>query len=115
MRAQLDHRKPVLRRALIEHARSLPSLVFLAPIEVGSVAATAAGATAALSDGRQIAIRLVAAADGAGSPLRRACGIRTVNGVIARPRSSRPCITSARTRASRSSIFCQPAHSRSCR
>ena len=68
----------VLRRALIEHARSLPSLVFLAPIEVGSVAAAATGATAALSDGRQIAIRLVAAADGAGSPLRRACGIRTV-------------------------------------
>jgi 2-octaprenyl-6-methoxyphenol hydroxylase len=62
----------VLRRALIEHARSLPSLVFLAPIEVGSVAAAATGATAALSDGRQIAIRLVAAADGAGSPLRRA-------------------------------------------
>ena len=68
----------VLRRVLIEQARSLPSLVFLAPVEVGSVATSSTCATAALSDGRHTTVRLVAAADGAGSPLRHACGIRTV-------------------------------------
>lgn len=68
----------VLRRVLIEQARAMPSLVFLAPVEVGSVEAAPTGATAALSDGRRMNIRLAAAADGAGSPLRHACGIRTV-------------------------------------
>ena len=68
----------VLRRALIEHARSLPTLAFLAPLEVGGVDASPFAAEAALSDGRRLTSRLVAAADGAGSPLRRAAGIRTV-------------------------------------
>ena len=68
----------MLRRALIEHVRSLPSLALLAPLAVGSVETSPAAATAALSDGRRIAVRLVAAADGAQSPLRRAAGIRTV-------------------------------------
>ena len=68
----------VLRRALIEHARSLPTLAFLAPLEVGGVDTSPFAAEAALSDGRRLTSRLVAAADGAGSPLRRAAGIRTV-------------------------------------
>jgi 2-octaprenyl-6-methoxyphenol hydroxylase len=68
----------VLRRALIEHARSLPALAFLAPLEVGGVDTSPFAAEAALSDGRRLTVRLVAAADGAGSPLRCAAGIRTV-------------------------------------
>jgi 2-octaprenyl-6-methoxyphenol hydroxylase len=68
----------ILRRALIERARSLPALALVAPIEVGSVETSAAAATAALSDGRMMTVSLVAAADGAKSPLRRAAGIRAV-------------------------------------
>ncbi len=68
----------VLRRALIEHARSLSTLAFLAPLEVGGVDTSPFATEAALSDGRRLTVRLVAAADGAGSPLRRAAGIRTV-------------------------------------
>ena len=66
----------VLRCTLIEHARSLPNLRLLAPLEVEAVEASAAGATATLSDGQRITVRLVAAADGAHSRLRRAAGIR---------------------------------------
>ena len=69
----------VLRRALIEHARSLPSLVFLAPLEVGVIETWPALAEAALSDGRRMTVRLIAAADGAASPLRRSASIRTVD------------------------------------
>src|SRR5205814_2119774 len=54
----------VLRRALIERVRSLPNLVFLAPLAVASVAPSPAAAIASLSDGRQVTARLVAAADG---------------------------------------------------
>ncbi len=68
----------VLRRALLEHARSLPTLAFLAPVEVGGVDTSPFAAEAALSDGWRLTARLVAAADGAGSPLRRAAGIHTV-------------------------------------
>jgi 2-octaprenyl-6-methoxyphenol hydroxylase len=68
----------VLRRTLIEHVRSLPTLAFFAPLEVGGVETSPFAAKAALSDGRRLTARLVAAADGAGSPLRRAAGIRTV-------------------------------------
>jgi 2-octaprenyl-6-methoxyphenol hydroxylase len=68
----------VLRRALIEHARTLPSLAFFAPLEVGGIETSPVAAEAALSDGRRMKVRLIAAADGAASPLRRAAGIRTV-------------------------------------
>jgi 2-octaprenyl-6-methoxyphenol hydroxylase len=68
----------VLRRALVEHARSLPSLALFAPLAVDRVLASAGAAWASLSGGRQLMARLVAAADGAQSPLRRAAGIRTV-------------------------------------
>jgi 2-octaprenyl-6-methoxyphenol hydroxylase len=68
----------VLRRALIEHVRSLPTLAFFAPLEISAVQASPFAATATVSDGRRLTARLIAAADGAGSPLRRAAGIRTV-------------------------------------
>jgi 2-octaprenyl-6-methoxyphenol hydroxylase len=68
----------ILRRALIERARSLPALALVAPIEVESVVSSSAAATAALSDGRRMTVSLAAAADGAKSPLRRAAGIRSV-------------------------------------
>ncbi len=68
----------VLRRALSERARSLPSLSFRAPLAVGSVETSHFAAVAELSDGRRVRARLVAAADGQGSPLRRAAGIGTV-------------------------------------
>ncbi len=68
----------VLRRALIERAQSLPTLAFLAPLAVEAVADSADAAEATLFDGRRLTARLVAAADGARSPLRHAAGIRTV-------------------------------------
>ena len=69
----------VLRRVLIERARSLPSLAFLAPLAVDAVPTLPAAAEALLSNGRRLSVRLVAAADGAASPLRHAAGIRTVD------------------------------------
>jgi 2-octaprenyl-6-methoxyphenol hydroxylase len=68
----------VLRRVLIERARSLPSLSFLAPLAVFSVDTSAFAAVVALTDGRRVTARLVAAADGKESQLRRAAGIPTV-------------------------------------
>ena len=68
----------ILRRSLADRVRSIPNLLFLAPLAVGSVSTTAFGATATLSDGRRMRARLVAAADGRQSPLRRTAGIRAV-------------------------------------
>ncbi|MFI4949150.1 MAG: UbiH/UbiF/VisC/COQ6 family ubiquinone biosynthesis hydroxylase [Alphaproteobacteria bacterium] len=68
----------VLRRALFERARALPSLTLLAPQMVETVARDDAVAVATLGDGSLLAARLVAAADGKDSPLRKAAGIRTV-------------------------------------
>jgi 2-octaprenyl-6-methoxyphenol hydroxylase len=70
----------VLRRVLVECARSLPSLSFLAPLTVGSVETSAFAAVATLSNGRQVKCHLVAAADGQKSPLRRGAGISAVEG-----------------------------------
>jgi 2-octaprenyl-6-methoxyphenol hydroxylase len=68
----------VLRRALFERARALPSFASLAPRLVGTVTADDSGAVATLGDATRIHTRLVAAADGKDSPLRQAAGIRTV-------------------------------------
>jgi 2-octaprenyl-6-methoxyphenol hydroxylase len=68
----------ILRRALIEYARSLPHLALLAPLEMRAVETSSGTAAATLSDGRRMTVALVTAADGANSPLRRAAGIRTV-------------------------------------
>lgn len=86
----------VLRRVLLERLKSIPNLVLLAPLTVSAVARTALGATALLSDGRQIKGRLVTAADGQRSPLRRDAGIRSVElqyrqiGIVTVARHERP-------------------------
>jgi 2-octaprenyl-6-methoxyphenol hydroxylase len=66
-----------LRRALLERARSLPTLRHIAPCAVERVDQEAAGAVAALSDGSRLRAPLVIAADGRGSPTRDAAGIGT--------------------------------------
>ena len=68
----------VLRRALFERARALPSLRLIAPQVVESVTRDADAAVATLGNGSRLSARLVAAADGKDSPQRRAAGIRTV-------------------------------------
>jgi 2-octaprenyl-6-methoxyphenol hydroxylase len=68
----------VLRRALLDRARELPRLQLLTPRVVGGVTADDGATIATLGDGAQLRARLVAAADGRESPLRRAAGIRTV-------------------------------------
>jgi 2-octaprenyl-6-methoxyphenol hydroxylase len=67
----------VLRRALFDRAATLPSLKLLAPQAVAAMDASEGGATVALADGTRLKSRLVAAADGQNSPLRRAAGIGT--------------------------------------
>ena len=68
----------VLRRALFDQAATFPSLRLFAPRAVASMDASEGGATVSLADGSRLRTRLVAAADGQNSPLRRAAGIRTV-------------------------------------
>jgi 2-octaprenyl-6-methoxyphenol hydroxylase len=68
----------VLRRALFERARRLPMLRLLAPQTVDGVVRNDAAAVATLGDGSRLRARLVAAADGKDSPLRKAAGIRAV-------------------------------------
>src|SRR5947207_9256628 len=68
----------VLRRALFDRAAILPSLKLLAPRAVTATTADEGGAVVRLADGAQLRTRLVAAADGQNSPLRRAAGIGTV-------------------------------------
>jgi 2-octaprenyl-6-methoxyphenol hydroxylase len=68
----------VLRRVLIERARALPNLRLLAPRTVAGMEASTGRATTTLADGTRLATRLVIAADGKDSPLRRAAGIGVV-------------------------------------
>jgi 2-octaprenyl-6-methoxyphenol hydroxylase len=68
----------VLRRALLERARALPNLKLFAPHRIAAVEASETGAVAVLGDGERLRARLVAAADGKESPLRRAAGIRAL-------------------------------------
>jgi 2-octaprenyl-6-methoxyphenol hydroxylase len=68
----------VVRRALVERAWNLPNLLLMAPGTVAAVETGAGGAQAALAGGERLRARLVVAADGQNSPLRRAAGIRTV-------------------------------------
>ncbi len=86
----------ILRGVLIDRVEELPSLSLLAPATVGSVETSETTALATLVDGRRITARLVAAADGAGSPLRAAAGIRNVawrypqTGIVTTVRHRRP-------------------------
>ncbi len=68
----------VLRRALLERARALPSLLHLAPLAVERVERGAACVLAHLADGSTLKGELVAACDGRRSPLRQAAGIRAL-------------------------------------
>ena len=68
----------VLRRALMQRAGELPCLRLLAPRTVAHMQTGETGAAVMLADGARLAGRLVVAADGRNSPLRRAAGIRTV-------------------------------------
>jgi 2-octaprenyl-6-methoxyphenol hydroxylase len=68
----------VLRRALFKRVRGLPNLTLLAPQMVESVARDDNAAVATLGDGSRLSARLVAAADGKDSPLRKAAQIRAV-------------------------------------
>ena len=68
----------VLRRALLDRARALPSLTLSGGRRVAAMHATDTGADIALDDGTRLRARLVAAADGKESPLRHAAGIRAV-------------------------------------
>jgi 2-octaprenyl-6-methoxyphenol hydroxylase len=86
----------VLRSILVGRARALPSLQIFAPLSVEGVEAAPCATTARLSNRRRLRARLVAAADGAGSPLRRAAGIRTLDwrypqtGIVTTVRHDRP-------------------------
>jgi 2-octaprenyl-6-methoxyphenol hydroxylase len=86
----------VLRRVLVERIGSLGNLSFLAPVSVGSVETSPYAAVAALSDGRRAVARLIAAADGHSSRLRRAAGIGTAEwryrqtGIVTTVRHERP-------------------------
>lgn len=67
----------LLRQALFDRASALAPLTLLAPLGAEAVEAIAGGVTVRLSDGRTIRVALVIGADGRGSPLREAAGIRT--------------------------------------
>ena len=68
----------VLRHAILERLALLPNLVHVAPAVVAGVEYSAGSAVAELADGRMVRAALVAAADGAASPLREAAGIKTL-------------------------------------
>jgi 2-octaprenyl-6-methoxyphenol hydroxylase len=68
----------VLRRALFQCAQALPNLRLLAPRRLAATEPSPTGTVAVLADGERLRARLVAAADGKDSPLRREAGIRAV-------------------------------------
>ena len=68
----------VMRRALLGLANERPTLRRLMSHRIAAVEAREGGATAVLDDGGRLRARLVAAADGARSPLRREAGIGAV-------------------------------------
>jgi 2-octaprenyl-6-methoxyphenol hydroxylase len=68
----------VLRRALYECARSLPTLRLFAGRRVAALEANETTAVAVLDGAERLRARLVAAADGKDSPLRHAAGIRAI-------------------------------------
>lgn len=64
-----------VRRALLGRLPGRPRLKLIAPEAVTSLERSKTRVTAHLSDGRRIEARLAVAADGRGSPIRRAAGI----------------------------------------
>ena len=67
-----------LRRALFRRAQALPNLRLLAPRRLQGSEPSATGTMAVLADGERLKSRLIAAADGKDSPLRREAGIRAI-------------------------------------
>lgn len=65
-----------IRRSSHAFLPSLPALTLLAPATLANVTRGRGGVRASLPDGRQIKARLLVAADGRGSPLREAAGIK---------------------------------------
>ena len=86
----------VLRDALIEAARKIDGLTFLAPEKVLDYEASLHGVTARLEGGRSVEAALLVAADGRKSALRKAAGIKIIgwsyaqSGVIATLRLEKP-------------------------
>ncbi len=68
----------VLRRVLLDRARRLAGLRLVSPRAVAQAVPARGGMVAALGGGETVRARLVAAADGKESPLRRAAGIATL-------------------------------------
>ena len=68
----------ILRRVLLDRARTLPSLTLRGGRRVAATHATETGADIALDNGTRLRARLIAAADGNQSPLRHVAGIRTI-------------------------------------
>jgi 2-octaprenyl-6-methoxyphenol hydroxylase len=66
-----------VRRALHAAAQGRGRLRLLAPLQVTDLERGPAGVEARLGDGRRLRARLAVAAEGRGSPLREAAGIRT--------------------------------------
>ncbi|MEH6405057.1 MAG: FAD-dependent monooxygenase [Sneathiella sp.] len=67
-----------MRQALLKRASEVESLTLLAPASYTSIERDADGATALLEDGTEIRAKLVVAADGRASQLRKKAGIGTV-------------------------------------
>jgi 2-octaprenyl-6-methoxyphenol hydroxylase len=66
-----------IRLALDEAVRARPGILRLAPATVASVQASTASAGMTLADGRAVEARVLVGADGRGSRVRAAAGIRT--------------------------------------
>lgn len=64
-----------LRQQMFEAAAAAPNISMMLGVKTAEVARRADGVDAVLTDGRQIRARLLAAADGRGSPTRKAAGI----------------------------------------
>jgi 2-octaprenyl-6-methoxyphenol hydroxylase len=68
----------VLRRALFRRAQALPNLRLIAPRRLERSEPGSTGTVAVLAGGERLRARLIAAADGKDSPLRREAGIRAI-------------------------------------
>ena len=69
----------VLRQALYATIANDASITFIAPAQATGFAADDVSASIALSDGQSVGARLVVAAEGRGSALREAAGIKTIS------------------------------------
>ncbi|MDE1172380.1 MAG: FAD-dependent monooxygenase [Parvibaculaceae bacterium] len=67
-----------LRIALQKSVDAEPAITQIAPATVRKAEFSSAAGTVTLSDGRRLSARLIIAADGRGSPMRKQMGIRTI-------------------------------------